>query len=76
MKIYKEGDHRLFENDLDTSKVVSKRLLDLEKNGMDAVHNYSIKFDNWDPVDFELSEKQIKEAISKLDWSWMLKVDS
>ena len=67
MKKYKEGGHRLFENDLDTSRVVSEMLLDLEQNGMDAVRKYSIKFDDWDPADFELSEKQIEEAICMLD---------
>ena len=29
-------------------------LLDLEKNGMDAVRRYSRKFDDWDPPSFEL----------------------
>ena len=67
MKIFKEGGHRLFENDPDTSKVVSDMLFDLEKNGMEAVRKYSIKFDDWNPTDFELSEKQIEDAIAKLD---------
>ena len=67
MKIFKEGGHRLFEKDPETVKVVSEILLDLEKNGMDAVRRYSRKFDDWDPPDFELDEKQINEAISGLD---------
>lgn len=67
MKISKNGGHRLFENDPETSRVVSDMLLDLEKNGMEAVRKYSAKFDNWNPDSFELDEKQINEAINRLD---------
>ena len=67
MKLFKEGGHRLFQNDPDTARVVSEMLLDLEKNGMDAVRAYSTRFDDWDPPDFELSEEQVAEAIGRLD---------
>ena len=67
MKLIKTGAHRLFENDPETSKVVSEMLLDLEKNGMDAVRKYSLKFDDWKPESFELADRQINEAIAKLD---------
>lgn len=67
MRIIKNGEHRLFETDPETSKAVSKMLLDLEKNGLDAVRKYSKKLDDWNPPDFELSEKQILESISSLD---------
>lgn len=67
MKVIKKGSHRLFETDAETSKIVSEMLLDLEKNGMDAVRKYSNKFDGWNPKSFELSKKEIKEAISKCD---------
>lgn len=67
MKIYKSGGHRLFEKDPETAKIVSEMLLDLEKNGVDAVRKYSKKFDDWNPDRFELSDQQIQEAISKLD---------
>jgi len=67
MKVIKEGVRRLFESDAETIKIVSDLLLDLEKNGMDAVHKYSEKFDKYNPPDFELSEKQIADAISQLD---------
>jgi sulfopropanediol 3-dehydrogenase len=67
MKIYKPGGHRLFEKDPETAKVVSEMLLDLEKNGVDAVRKYSQKFDDWNPANFELNDKQVQEAISKLD---------
>ncbi len=67
MKTIKEGGHRLFEEDRETAEVVSAMLLDLEKNGMDAVRKYSEKFDDWSPESFELSSSQIEEAIAKLD---------
>lgn len=67
MRIYKEGGHRLFESDPETSRVVSEMLLDLEKNGVDAVRKYSQKFDDWNPESFELTEKEINEAISRVD---------
>ena len=67
MKIIKNGGHRLFEEDKETAAVVSGMLLDLEKNGMDAVRKYSEKFDDWSPDNFELSSTQIEEVIDKLD---------
>lgn len=67
MIIYKDGGHRLFEHDLQTSQTVSEMLLDLEKNGMDAVRKYSEQFDGWSPDRFELTEQQIGEAIEVLD---------
>ena len=67
MKVFKNGGHRLFENDPETAKVVSEMLLDLEKNGMDAVRKYSSRFDEWNPESFELDDKQINQAISELD---------
>lgn len=67
MKIYKNGGHRLFEHDPQTAQTVSEMLLDLEKNGMDAVRKYSVRFDSWNPENFELSEEQINNAIATLD---------
>lgn len=67
MIIYKNGNHRLFESDPETTRVVSEMLLDLEKNGMDAVRKYSMKFDDWNPDNFELSEAQISQAIAEVD---------
>lgn len=67
MKTIKEGGHRLFEEDPETSQYVSEMLEDLRKNGMDAVRKYSRRFDNWDPPSFELSERQIDEAIARCD---------
>jgi len=67
MKAIKEGAHRLFEEDVETSKYVSEMLRDLQKSGMEAVRKYSRKFDDWDPPSFELSDQQIDEAVSQCD---------
>ena len=67
MKIFKNGGHRMFENDFETAKVVSEMLIDLEKNGMDAVRKYSAKFDGWSPDDFELSSAQVERMIASCD---------
>ena len=67
MKVIKEGGHRLFEEDSETSQYVQEVLQDLRNNRMDAVRKYSQKFDDWNPSSFELSEQQINEAISKCD---------
>ena len=67
MRVIKEGGHRLLERDPETSRIVSEMLLNLETNGLDAVREYSRRFDDWNPPDFELSEQQIVEAIARLD---------
>jgi len=67
MKVLKRGGRQLFQRDLETTRVVSEMLLDLERNGMQAVRRYSRQFDDWDPPDFELSATQIQEAIDSLD---------
>lgn len=66
MRIIKAGNHRLFESDPETATTVSKMLLDIEKNGVDAVRKYSEKFDQWCPSSFLLSDREIAEAISKV----------
>src|SRR4051812_27218712 len=66
MKTIKKGNHRLFENDSETARVVSEMLIDLEKAGMDGVRKYSQKFDQWNPDNFELTESQIQQAIASL----------
>jgi sulfopropanediol 3-dehydrogenase len=66
MHTIKDGGHRLFERDPETGRIVSDMLLDLEKNGLDAVRRYSRQFDEWDPPSFELNEAQTREAIAKV----------
>jgi len=67
VKIIKPGGHRLFERDPETAETVSRMLLDLEKNGMDAVRKYSRQFDEWDPPSFQLTSEQIQTAIAGLN---------
>ncbi|MDK2957308.1 MAG: sulfopropanediol 3-dehydrogenase [Desulfovibrionales bacterium] len=67
MKIIKDGGHRLFEEDEKTSTYVRDMLKTLKKDGMDAVRKFSREFDKWDPPSFELSAKEIEEAVGKCD---------
>ena len=67
MRIFKHGEHRLFERDPDTARIVSEMLIDLEKNGLEAARKYSQKFDEWGPPDFELGDAQVVEAIDRLE---------
>ncbi|MEI6387531.1 MAG: histidinol dehydrogenase [Spirochaetota bacterium] len=66
MKTIKTGGHRLFEKDPETAATVSTMLIELEKNGIDAVRAYSRKFDDWDPKDFELSALEIRKTVADL----------
>lgn len=66
MKIIKAGQQRLFENDSETAATVTRMLIDLDKNGMDAVRRYSREFDDWDPPDFELAPAEISDSIARL----------
>jgi sulfopropanediol 3-dehydrogenase len=67
MKVVKAGGHRLFEHDAETAAIVSKILLDIEKNGMDAVRKYSETFDKWNPQSFLLKDDEVEEAIFKVN---------
>ena len=66
MKVLKPGKQRLFENDAETVSVVSAMLIELERNGMDAVRKYSRQFDAWHPPSFQLSRQQIADAITRV----------
>ena len=67
MVTLKAGGHRTFEHDDQTAAVVSRMLLDLEHNGMDAVRSYSRSLDQWDPPSFELDAREIQQAIERCD---------
>ena len=66
MTAVKPGKQRLFEQDRETAATVSAMLLELERDGMDAVRRYSRKFDDWDPPSFRLTDAQVAEAIARL----------
>ncbi|MEE2638301.1 MAG: histidinol dehydrogenase [Acidobacteriota bacterium] len=65
MQLIKDGGHRLFEEDGETTRYVAELLRDLRIRGIDAVRDYSKRFDDWDPPEFELSAQQIDEAVTK-----------
>lgn len=65
MQTIKEGGHRLFETDPATTATVADMLQNLRRRGLDAVREYSTKFDEWSPKSFELTPKEIEEAVSR-----------
>src|SRR5688572_1310822 len=65
MKVIKEGGHRLFESDPETARYVADLLDQLRQGGLAALRELSAKFDDWSPENFELSAKQIDEAIAQ-----------
>ena len=65
MKIIKDGGHRLFETDPETMKYVSSMIESLRRRGLDAVREFSTKFDEWSPASFELTSAEIEEAVAK-----------
>lgn len=46
--------------------IVEATLADIEQRGDDAVRDLSIKFDNWDREDYQLSEQEIQACIDTL----------
>src|SRR4030095_6592389 len=66
MKVIKHGEQRLFEADVETAAIVTRMLLELERDGMDAVRRYSLQFDDWAPASFRLSEQQVAEGIGQV----------
>jgi sulfopropanediol 3-dehydrogenase len=67
MRTIKEGGHRLFEEDEETTRYVAEMLRKLRREGIAAVREYSRTFDQWAPPDFELSKAQVGEAIAQCD---------
>ncbi|RYH57176.1 MAG: histidinol dehydrogenase, partial [Alcaligenaceae bacterium] len=47
------------EDDAKVRATVEGIIADIEQRGDEAVHEYSRKFDNWDPTDFRLSRDEI-----------------
>jgi sulfopropanediol 3-dehydrogenase len=54
------------EADAKVRATVESIIADIETRGDDAVRDYSKRFDNWDPAEFRLSQKQIEQAVAKL----------
>jgi len=66
MKLIRKGGHRLFQEDPETAATVSRMLLELERDKLDAVRRFSTQFDGWSPPDFELTSAQIAQYIADL----------
>jgi sulfopropanediol 3-dehydrogenase len=66
VKVIKHGEHRLFEKDQETTRIVSEMLIVLERDGMDAVRRYSKTFDDWNPGRFDLDAHQLEGVIATL----------
>lgn len=66
MKVIKPGRQRLFETDAEAAATVTRMLIELERDGMDAVRRYSKEFDRWDPSEFRLDQNEIEHAISQV----------
>ncbi|MGW6455270.1 histidinol dehydrogenase [Streptomyces sp. NPDC055078] len=50
------------EDDSKVRQTVERILADVERSGDQAVRKYSIDFDEWDPAQFRLSQKEIEAA--------------
>ncbi|MFK4443809.1 sulfopropanediol 3-dehydrogenase [Caballeronia udeis] len=47
-------------------RVVEEMIADISSRGDDALHEYSAKFDKWNPAQFRLSQEQIDACIAEL----------
>ncbi|MBW2248128.1 MAG: histidinol dehydrogenase [Deltaproteobacteria bacterium] len=68
VRYIKEGisEEASFAADMKVRKVVEDILDDIRVRGDEAVRELSVRFDNWDPESFKLSEEQIDEIIASL----------
>jgi sulfopropanediol 3-dehydrogenase len=68
-RILKPGisDEAAHAADVKVQQIVAGILEDIRIRGDEAVRELSIKFDNWDPPDFRLSDEQIQEVIASID---------
>jgi sulfopropanediol 3-dehydrogenase len=68
-KVLKKGisEEAAHEADVKVQQIVAGILEDIRLRGDDAVRELSIRFDNWDPPDFKLTEEQIQEVIASVD---------
>jgi sulfopropanediol 3-dehydrogenase len=57
-----KASHSRADDDAKVRATVESIIKDIETRGDEAVHEYSKKFDNWDPTDFRLSQADIEAA--------------
>ena len=65
LKRGKDVQHRA-QDDAKVRSTVEAIIADIESRGDIAVRDYSRKFDNWDPADFRLSQRDIEAARNSL----------
>lgn len=56
------------EDDREVRETVESILFDIEQRGDAAVKDLSIRFDQWHPTDFRLTDREIKECMADLPW--------
>ena len=68
-RILKPGisDEAAYAADVKVQQIVAGILEDIRLRGDEAVRELSIKFYNWDPPEFRLSDEQIQEVIASVD---------
>ncbi len=73
IKILKSGKPEKFkeEDDLKVRSLVEATLEDVEERGDDAIRELSIKYDNYNPASFRLSDSQIEASMQKVSESDM-----
>ncbi|MEM9423133.1 MAG: histidinol dehydrogenase, partial [Pseudomonadota bacterium] len=67
-KMLKDGKSAdfLFEADQKVQGIVRNILSDIRERGEEAVRELSVRFDNWNPESFKLSDEEIKAVIDSL----------
>ena len=68
-KVLKKGisEEAAHEADVKVQQIVAGILEDIRLRGDEAVRELSIRFDNWDPSDFKLTQEQIDEVVASVD---------
>jgi sulfopropanediol 3-dehydrogenase len=61
------SEEAAFEADVKVQNIVRDILNDIRLRGDEAVRELSIRFDNWNPDSFKLSDEQIAEIIAGID---------
>ena len=51
----------------DVRRTVSEMLLEIDRDGIDAVRRYSLALDGWDPDSFVVAEEQIARVLEEID---------
>ena len=68
-RILKHGisDEAAHAADVKVQQVVADILEDIRRRGDEAVHELSIRFDDWAPPKFKLSDEQVQEVVATVE---------